>query len=194
MNKFFFFLSLLVMSFSFGQTTTVMEKPWTLGIGVNIVGNDGDQLGSVTKTNDWNFKNPITISGEYRFKKYLAGNMTVSFNSLSKNNLQNGVNLPTNALFFAVDANAKLYYDQFFLPDYKLNWIEMYVLTGVGFTTVDIESHNTGTFNAGLGFQFWFNNSKDFGIRLQAAGKWGFADHRYLNNYKHYSIELIYRF
>lgn len=192
MNKLFFSLGLFITSLSFGQATTVLDVPWTIGLGVNIVDNDGDQFGSLN--NNWNFKNPITLSGEYRFKKYLAGNMTISFNSLSSDNLQNGVKLPTNSLLFAMDANAKLYFDQFFMPDYKLNWIEMYVLAGLGYTTVELDSTNTGTFNGGLGLQVWFNDMKNFGLRLQAAGKWGFVDQRYLNNYKQYSFELIYRF
>lgn len=194
MNKFFFSLSLLVTALSFGQATTVLDVPWTLGIGVNIVDNDGGQFSSAFSTNNWNFKNPLTFSGEYRFKNYLAGNMTMSFNSLTTTNEQNGVYLETNNFLFAIDANAKLYYDQFFLPTYKLNWIEMYVLAGLGYTTVAIDSNNTGTFNAGLGFQLWFNELKNLGFRLQTAGKWGFNDERYLRNYIQYSIEFIYRF
>lgn len=200
MNKFFLSLGLLVTFLSFGQSEPnlnarrVLEVPWTLGLGVNIVDNDGGQFSSLFSTDNWNFKNPLILSGEYRFKTYLAGNMTISFNSLSNENLQNGVNLPTNNLLFAMDANAKLYYDQFFLPQYQLNWIEMYVLAGIGFTSVAIDSFNTGTFNAGLGFQVWFNEPRNFGLRLQTAGKWGFTDYIYLKNYIQYSIELLYRF
>jgi hypothetical protein len=91
-----------------------------------------------------------------------------------------------------MDANAKLYFDQFYLPTYEVRWFETYALMGLGFTNV--ESFNTGTFNAGLGVQFWFTEAKNIGIRLQTVGKWGFTDWIYLKNYIQNSAEVIYRF
>lgn len=194
MNKIFTLICLFVITLTSAQkkTKVVLETPWIIGAGLNIVDNDGFQFEKAFNTDNWNFKNPIMLSGEYRIKTYLAANLTLSLNSLEANNLQNGFMLPTNYTLFAADANAKLYFDQFYLPTYKLNRLETYILTGVGFTSV--RNFNTGTFNAGLGFQIWISNDRDIGIRLQTVGKWGFTDWIYLKNYMQHSAELIYRF
>ena len=185
-------LSMFLTLFSFGQTETVLDYPWTVGVGINIVDNDGFQFGQPFDTDNWNFKNPIMFSGEYRIKNYLATNLALSFNSLESKNLQNNGTLPTNYALFAIDASAKLYFDQFYLPTYQLNWIETYALLGLGYTNV--KKYNTGTFNAGLGLQFWFTKERDIGLRLQTAGKWGFNEWIYLKNYIQHSAEVIYRF
>jgi len=187
-------LILFITIFSFGQRSEVnaaLELPWTLGAGINFVHNNGWQWEKAFDSGDWNFKNPFVFSGEKRLINYLAASATMSFNTLEVRNLQNGIYLDKNLPLFAIDVAGKFYYDQFFLPTYKLNFFEGYILTGFGYTTFG--SNSTVTFNAGFGFQFWLTNDRNFGLRLQSVGKWG-SESIVLKNYIEQSAEIIYRF
>lgn len=186
---------LFITIYSFGQSrgvNEVLDYPWTIGLGINIVDNDGSGINQPFDGSNWNFKNPLVLSGEYRVLNYLAVNATLSFNTLQSSNLQNELILLENSTFFAMDASGKVYLDQFYSPTTRLKRVETYALLGLGIT--QITDFNTGTFNAGLGVQFWFTNSYDLGLRLQTLGKWGFSDSIYLANYIQHSAEVIYKF
>ncbi|MCX7548848.1 hypothetical protein OS188_12885 [Xanthomarina sp. F1114] len=186
---------LFITIFSFGQSrgvNEVLDYPWAIGLGVNIVDNDGSGINQPFDGSNWNFKNPVMLSGEYRVLNYLAINAALSFNSLQMSNLQNELVLPENKSFFAMDMSGKVYLDQFYAPTTRLKRVETYALLGLGFTQVT--DFNTGTFNAGVGVQFWFTNTYDLGLRLQTVGKWGFNKSIYLSNYIQHSAEVIYKF
>lgn len=173
-----------------GFSQAVLKNPWTISLGANIVDNDGFQFDKPFDTKNLNFRNPLIIGVENRFAELWAANVSISLNALEKGNKHNGGYLDENNTLFAMDATAKFYYDQLFMPTYRLNWFEGYVLAGLGYTNVD--SHNTGTFDVGLGFQFWFEDN--IGMRLQSMGKWGFNEWAYLKNYIEHSVEILYRF
>jgi len=190
MNKLFLSICLLISTYGFSQSEPVTDYPWTISAGINIVDNDGFKFNEPFDTKNWNLKNPLTLGVERRFTNFWAANFSLSLNSLEASNLHNNGYLSENNTLFAIDGTAKFYYDQLFMPTYQLNWFQSYVLTGIGYTNVG--SFNTGTFDLGLGFQFWLENN--LGFRLQTMGKWGFTEWAYLKNYIQHSAEVIYRF
>jgi len=186
-------LTLCITIFSFGQRTSadaVLDYPWTIGLGINFINNNGWQAEKAIDTDNWNYKNPIVVEAERRFSKLLAANVTVSFNALDSNKKQNNFTIPEDLFLYAFDASAKLYWDQWFMETSHLNWFQGYLTSGLGFTNVDTNS--TGSFNLGIGFQFW--PFEEIGFRIQTVGKWGFKDWIYLKNYVQHSAEVIYRF
>jgi len=186
-------LTLCITIFSFGQRSAVdavLDYPWTIGLGINFVNNNGWRADKAFDTGNWNYKNPIIIGAERRFSKLLAANVTLSFNALESSKKQNNFTITEDQFLYAFDGAAKLYWDQWFMPTNHLNWFQGYLISGLGFTNV--ETHSTGTFNLGIGFQFW--PFEEIGFRLQSVGKWGFIDWIYLKNYVQHSAEIIYRF
>ncbi|GGG60046.1 hypothetical protein [Bizionia arctica] len=190
MNKLALSICLLISTYGFSQYGAVTDVPWTISAGINVVDNDGFQFDKPFDTGNWNFKNPFTIGAERRFSELLAANVSLTLNGLESSNLQNGGYLSKDETLFAIDATAKFYYDQLFMPTYQLNWFQGYLISGLGYTSV--ASYNTATFDFGFGFQFWLENN--IGFRIQTMGKWGFNEWIYLKNYIQNSAEVIYRF
>ena len=190
MNKLFLSICVLFCTYGFSQGDEVTDLPWTISAGINIVDNDGFQFDKPFDTSNWNFKNPLIVGAERRFTNFWAANFSLSLNALESSNLQNNGSLPEDKTLFAMDATAKFYYDQLFMPTYQLKWFQGYVLSGFGFTNVG--SFSTVTYDLGFGFQFWLENN--IGLRIQTMGKWGFNEWNYLKNYIQNSAEIIYRF
>ena len=183
----FFFISTVIWSQS-RNLNSVFE--WTAGAGVNFVDNDGRQFDKVFSTKNWNFGNPISLNIENKFSNFFAANFAISFNKLTQKNEQNYLPIDKDRTLFAVDATVKYFYDEYFMPNERYDPFEAYIVSGFGFTTIGINS--TVTYDIGFGFNFWL--FRDFGLRIQTLGKFGFKDETYLHNYLQHTAEVIYRF
>lgn len=192
MNKYIFiglfFISSLVSSQNFDLDTDV---PWTIGVGVNIVDNDGFRFDKPFDTDNWNFKNPLSINVERKWRDYFSTNLAITLNKLTKDNKQNNGYLTESSNLFAIDLTGRFIFDQFIWEQNpRIDPFEGYVLAGFGYTSVlDTDSI---MFDVGLGFNFWLY--EDIGIRLQTMGKFGFNDYQYLKNYIQHTAEFIFRF
>lgn len=192
MNKYFFialfFVSSLVSSQSVNLDTDV---PWTIGVGVNIVDNDGFRFDKPFDTNNWNFKNPLSINVERKWRDFLSTNLAITLNKLTKDNKQNNGYLTESSNLFALDLTGRFIFDQYIWEQNpRIDPFEGYALLGVGYTSV----LNTDSImlDVGLGFNFWLY--EDIGLRLQTMGKFGFNDNQYLKNYIQHTAEFIIRF
>lgn len=190
MAKYFFLGLFFISTIMSSQNSLNSVFPWTVGAGVNIVDNDGRQFKDIFSTKNWNFGNPISLNIENKISNYFAGNFAITFNKFTPKKEQNYVNLEKSHTFFAMDATIKYFYDEYFMPNQRFDPFEAYLVGGLGFTTISITS--TASFDFGLGFNFWF--LRDFGLRLQTLGKFGFKDQEYLYNYMQHTAEIIYRF
>lgn len=189
MYKYILIISLLFTTLVNAQSSTdVSDVPWTIGIGVNIVDNDG--LSRPFKTTNWNFKNPLSINIERKITSAWSGNLAITINTLEKGNLQNGVYLPEDHTFFALDLTGRYTYDQLFMDTPRVDPFEAYVLAGFGYTSA--VSQDAANFDIGLGFNIWL--FQDIGFRLQTMGKFGSKKNNFIRNYLHHTAEFIVRF
>jgi hypothetical protein len=183
-----FLLSSLVSAQNFNTGTDV---PWTVGIGVNIVDNDGFRFEKPFDTENWNFGNPLSVNIERKWREYFSTNFAITLNKLSKDNKQNNGYLTEDSNLFAIDLTGRFIFDQFIWEQNpRIDPFEAYALVGVGYTSA--LSKDSMMFDVGLGFNYWFY--QDIGIRLQTMGKFGFNDYQYLKNYIQHTAEFIFRF
>ncbi|WP_191860204.1 hypothetical protein [Hanstruepera ponticola] len=192
MNKYvfigFFFISSLMSSQSINLDTDV---PWTIGVGVNIVDNDGFRFDDPFDADNWNFKNPLSINVERKWRDFFSTNLAITLNKLTKDNKQNNGYLTESSNLFAIDLTGRFIFDQYIWEQNpRIDPFEGYVLAGFGYTSV--LSKDSMMFDVGLGFNFWLY--EDIGIRLQTMGKFGFNDYQYLKNYIQHTAEFIIRF
>lgn len=168
------------------------DHKWTIGLGANIIDNDGLGSDKAFKTSEWNlYKYPIIFSAERKWSDLLATSFSISFNQFDKESLQDGIYTNKDLLYIALDLNGQLYFDQFLLKTSKTNdWLDAYVIAGVGLPI--IASEVNGSFNTGLGLNFWVK--KNWGIRLQTVGKFAFdhGDNNHSNHIQH-SLSAIIR-
>jgi len=189
MNKIFLLGFFIFTPLIYGQS--VLESPWTIGLGVNIVDNDGFQFDAPFDSDNWNFSIPLTVSVEKRIDAFWAANFAITLNRLTTDNLQNNGHLPEDETLFAVDVTARYYFDQLFQSEYRLNPIQGFLVSGFGFTSAG--EANAVTFDIGIGVNFWV--IENVGIKLQTLGKFGFKHKdQFLKNYIQHSVEVIYRF
>ena len=167
------------------------DVPWTIGVGVNIVDNDGFQFEKPFNSSSWNFKNPLSLNIERKWRDFFSTNFAITINQLTKDNKQNNFDLNESSNLFAVDLTGRFIFDQYiFEQNPRVDPFELYVLAGFGYTYVF--STDTVMFDVGLGFNFWLY--EDIGLRLQTMGKFGFNDYQYLKNYIQHTAEFIFRF
>jgi len=63
-----------------------------------------------------------------------------------------------------------------------------FVLSGYGYSWKS--TVNTGTYNLGLGFNFWFTDN--IGLSLESMGKW--SGIRVASNHSQHAIGMVYKF
>ena len=188
---------LILMSFitlsTVAQVNDDMIEPgdhWTFGLGMNIVDNDGFQINQPFNTKEWNFSYPLQFTAERKWSTLLATSVSLSFNNLDENTLQDGLYPTEDLIYVAFDLNGQLYFDHFIFETTRNDWFEAYAIVGLGMPVID----NTvnGSFNTGLGFNFWF--SDNWGVRLQSVGKFSF-NHGVDNHSNHFqhSVSAIIR-
>jgi hypothetical protein len=193
MYKYFLFACLLFTTLVSAQINNAEpDVPWTIGVGVNIVDNDGFKFSQPFTTKNWNFKNPISVNIERKIDNFWSANLAITLNTLEQTNKHNNGFITEDSNLFAVDVTGRYTYDQLFMDTPRIDPFEAYVLTGIGYTSVSGLSYNTATFNIGLGFNIWI--IQDFGLRLQTMGKFGSKKNQYLNNYLQHTAEFIVRF
>ena len=192
MKKYLVIGCLLVSSLMSSQSINLdTDVPWTLGVGINIVDNDGFQFDDPFDANHWNFKNPLSINIERKWRDYLSTNFAITLNKLTTDNKQNNGYIAESSTLFAVDVTGRFIYDQYvFEQNNRVDPFEAYVAMGFGYTSV--LSKESIMFDVGLGFNFWL--FQDIGLRLQTMGKFGFNDYQYLKNYIQHTAEFIIRF
>ena len=192
MNKYVFIGLFFISTLISAQTSRLnTDVPWTIGVGVNIVDNDGFQFDKPFETKNWNFKNPLSVNVERKWFDYFSTNFAITLNELTKENKQNNGYITESSSFFAIDLTGRYVFDQYIWDQNpRVDPFEGYVLAGFGYTSV--LSTDSMMLDLGLGFNFWLY--QDIGLRIQTMGKFGFNDNLYLNNYIQHTAEFIFRF
>lgn len=192
MKKYLLIGSFLISTLITAQTVNLdTDVPWTVGIGVNIVDNDGFRFDKPFDTGNWNFKNPLSVNVERKWRDFFSTNLAITLNKLTKDNKQNNGFITESSNLFAIDLTGRFIFDQYIWDQNpRIDPFEGYVLAGFGYTSV--LSTDSFMFDLGLGFNFWLY--EDIGLRIQTMGKFGFNDNQYLKNYIQHTAEFIFRF
>lgn len=179
--------------FAFGQSLSKIDyrnsqDGWILSVGVNALGNLGTR-NPVERLDEFSLKQPLALAIEHRWSKYLSIEQDLTFNGYDDNTfIDNGV-LTKDILYFSTNTSLKYYYsDNLFDAD----WLDLYVSGGLGIFSID--ELNTSA-NVSTGALFWLNNTKTFGIRIQATGKFAFhhKERQFDNNHWQHSLQAVFR-
>ena len=163
------------------------NNPWAVSFGINAVdfyrsSNSGDLVKDLLGNSDWNILQSITrISGEKYLDKGFSLQLAGSINSIETFNSKDDVDY----FFWSVDAVVK--YDLNMLVG-DTGWFDPFVLVGGSYSRAN--GLGEGMFNAGLGFNVWFN--ENLGLNFQHQSRYSFAD-KVTDHYQN-SLGLIVRF
>jgi hypothetical protein len=196
------FRILILFFVSFAVTLSLSAQPlhwmgqkrpykWQFGLGWNAVEDDGRgfcQPFDVEQS--WNV--PVFPS-RVMVDRYLKYGLSVEFSG-AYNNYQEGklINDSTNlsGLFISADFNCKFSFYQLL----QIQWFDPYVSLGAGGTHRDAYANPfIITANASAGVNFWVY--RNWGIQLQAGGKYGIAGDLSLTqgNYMQYTAGVVYK-
>jgi OOP family OmpA-OmpF porin len=177
------------------------QTPWTVGLGWNIVDDDGRRFSKIfAAKSGWSMPPyPSSARCEKYFDKGWSAVFNVQYNRYKDGKMVNG-DIKTTGMNLSFDLNAK--YDFTFLYDISTLWFkqaskvaDVYMTSGFGFTARNTARvHGVATYNIGFGataiiYQGW-------GINLEAMSKFGLASPFFStpSNYLQYTIGAVYRF
>ena len=166
------------------------NNPWAVSFGINAVDfyrsggsftdNAKDLLGNIN--GDWNILQSVTrIAGEKYLNKGFSLQLAGSINNISTLNTKDDVDF----FLWTVDASVKYDLNMIFGDT---GWFDPFALIGGSYTRAN--GLGEGMFNAGLGFNIWFN--ENLGLNFQHQSRYGFAD-KVRNHYQN-SLGLVVRF
>lgn len=202
-----------------GYTSQFVEKmketPWVVGLGWNIVHDDGGKwfknLFNVDKV--WNMAPyPLRVTCEkwlYSKNDSTGSNRGWSIEFMGAYNRYGVGNyltdrepqvlVVTQYKLLSFDLHAKYNFNKLLdlnkLLGAKQEVFQPYGTFGLGYTYRTLPAHrNTATLNAGLGFNVWIY--KGFGVQLQSIAKFGLKDRFPISgsNYLQHSISVVYQF
>ncbi|MDP3352939.1 MAG: thrombospondin type 3 repeat-containing protein [Flavobacteriaceae bacterium] len=161
------------------------NNPWVIGFGANAIHEPGTKkIEDFVKVKDWNV---IPSISRLSVGKYIDDGFTfeaaASINEITKI----GDKEVPSVSFFALDGHFK--YDINNIIG-QTSFFDPYMFVGGGYTWVD--SEGAGTFNAGAGFNLWFN--ENVGLNFQTAGKHVFNDFYLEKNHLQHSAGLVIKF
>jgi len=185
--------AVLVYTSSFGQSMSKQEyrnsqSDWIASIGINALGNLGTR-NPAEDLGDFSLKNPLIIGIEYRWLEFLSVEQDIVLNGFNDGEFIDNGTLSEDIFYFSTNTNLKFYFSDYI---YDADWVDLYIATGLGIFTM--EELNTSV-NVLGGVNFWVNETRTIGIRLQSAGKLAFnSDFRqYANNHWIHSIQATFR-
>lgn len=166
------------------------NNPWAVSFGINAVDfyrsggsftdNAKDLLGNIN--GDWNILQSVTrIAGEKYLNKGFSLQLAGSINNISTLDTKDDVDF----FLWTVDASVKYDLNMIFGDT---GWFDPFALIGGSYTRAN--GLGEGMFNAGLGFNIWFN--ENLGLNFQHQSRYGFAD-KVRNHYQN-SLGLVVRF
>ncbi len=177
--------------------------PWTVGLGWNIVDDNGTPWKKIFDAgNSWQIAPfPTSLRGEKDMTKGWSVMLNINFNQYKAGKLVNS-DLPatSSSLFMSYDVNAKYNFSHLFdfsskvfkLPE-KL--LDVYMASGFGYTYRNTAKvSGAATYNIGFGMTAIFY--KGWGMNLEAMSKFGLKGPIFKtpSNYLQYNFGAVYRF
>jgi len=171
---------------------------WAIGVGLNIVEDDGGWHGGDLWDSDINhFSNPFVVS-----VGYISNSKFSFFGSISFNKFVAGKSVQHFIIeegdepgYMAIDLASRFSFRD--MLDTTL--FDPYIHAGFGYSKVDSYSNfpevGNLTLNTGLGINFWFSNY--WGFNLNYSGKWGVESGKnkeFITNRTQLSFGFFHRF
>lgn len=181
----------LLVSLNPSEEPQLFAKDFLISFGVNFINSDGKGIpfGNVS---NWSAVNPIFITLETQVSRNFAVEVAFSSNKLNEGTNRDGGLFREDQNYFAIDANALYYVDQFIVPN--LSWLELYTGGGLGYFSLEGENVS---FNLGGGGLAWLNSNKTFGLKAQVMAKFAVSDsatENFNNNHFQYGLQAVVRF
>ena len=164
-----------------------------LKFGTNLVDSSGEQNPSyfLSEFDEMAFSNNLNAELEYRFSRRFSAAGVFSINKWKKDKGNiDGEIVAKDFEYLAIDLDFKYYFSEDLSWIKRLNWLELYLHTGLGMLVV--EKSDDVSFNAGLGSNFWFTDN--FGVNISTTAKWTSTHPKKVSNHFQHSASLIYRF
>jgi hypothetical protein len=182
--------------------TKLKPTPWILGIGWNVVDDDGHPTKNLFSSKSLNMTPYLST---LRAEKYVAAGFSGVF-YFAYNNFQAGKfinsDLPANASsnFMCYDLEVKynlctLYDINLHLFGMQRQLFDIYFATGMGYTFRAAQRvPDVTTYNFGLGSNIWL--TRHWGVNLQGMAKLGLTTPLFRTpaNYLQYSFGVVYGF
>ena len=168
------------------------NNPWAIGIGINAVDFYPSNSG-IAGHGTW-FSEFVNVSDHYNImatlskitiSKYIAEGFSFEVGGALNKISKDGDNSAPNLSYFGLDGALKYDLNGFIG---ETSWVNPYASVGGGYTWLD--NSGTGTFNAGLGFNFWLNEK--FGLNLESKYKHTFESN--LTQHFQHSLGFIFKF
>ncbi len=148
---------------------SIVKSSWVLGVGINIVDDTATPFGRefLSMKETWNmvpYPSRISIG---RFTKSGIGLEAIgTYNKYKVGKIIDGSINTAPREYYAIDG--KISYDVNKLVG-ETAWFDPYVHVGAGYSSIG--GVGRSTFNAGFGFNTWFNDK--WGLNFNTMGKWG---------------------
>ncbi len=174
---------------------STMRSPWIVGLGWNVVDDDGKPFNKLFDANkSWNV---VPFPSKVSCEKVLIQGWSVEF-AACYNQLKNGKTLNNDVLkstqsFFSADINGKFSFAEFAK---NLAFFDPYVLHGYGYTYRGAgKTTSAATANIGLGFNCWVYDDM-IGINVQSQAKFALKSPfiKTSGNYLQHSLGVVYKF
>lgn len=165
---------------------------WILGIGGNVVDDDGSPFKHLFDVGSrWNLRPyPSRLTVERSLKHTFSVEGAFNFNQYKGSKIING-EVGQSGIFFSADVNLKNDFNKMVNMD---GWFNPYVVYGAGLTYRTVRSMPIGAnLNVGFGFNIWV--SRSFGINFQSIAKFGVST-RFPHssaNYLQHSTGIVYK-
>jgi OmpA-OmpF porin, OOP family len=194
-------LLLTIALFSYTGVNAQGLESWNIGVGMNIIDDDGKPGGLFNISDGWNmlpYPSKFTIEGE--FGNGLSLEAGISFNNHKKGKIINNMPSPANRNYMAFDFLAKYNLSESFgFPES----FGPFLAGGFGYRTLGTTAYTNASgvdytipfagnlgFNFGAGANFWV--TEKVGLQVQSLAKFGSADITHSNHLQH-SISLLYQ-
>jgi len=173
------------------------NNPWAIGLGINTVdfypaniagmvnenGNSTQWFDEFFNAND--HYNIIPSISKVSVTRYIENGFSLELAGTLNQIKKIGDNSVNDLSYYAIDASIKYSFSEFF----ETGKFEPIALLGGGYTTIN--SKGAGTFNAGLGLNYWFTDV--VGVNIQSIYKHNFDDVNVLQHFQH-SFGVVIKF
>ena len=179
------------------------STPWVFGIGWNVIDDNGKkEMSSMDLHYSMNgLSYPTSIRVEKGLNSGFSGVFTASYNKYEgRKEINSGRRTVESSTVTALDLSMKFDFNHLFDLNTKVfnfneGTLDCYMLLGIGYTMRDsVAAYVGNAANANVGVGLNLIAFKNFGVNLEATGRFGLSEFWDTPaNYTMYSIGIIYR-
>lgn len=174
---------ILLSVFSFEKVNAQISDKWVIGLGVNIIDNDGSPYSDLLSSRKcWNsITMPSSLTVEYKYNDMFSFEFHEALNCFEKGKFVNKSIILKNQYVTATQLNGKFHINSLYSG---LSWFDPYFNGGFGITTIDRNVLLQP--NLAVGSNFWIAE----GVALSFQGSANFGISKVYNNFLMYTISL----